>query len=118
MQIFVKTLTGKTITLEVKPTTPLKTSKPRSKTRKEFHLTNNVSSSLASNLRTEEPFLTTTFKRRVLSTWYSVFVVVCKSSSRLSPERPSPWKLKPTTPLKMSKPRFKIRKEFPLINKD
>ena len=33
-QIFVKTLTGKTITLEVRRTTPLKTSRPRFKTRR------------------------------------------------------------------------------------
>jgi len=36
MQIFVKTLTGKTITLEVEPSDTIEMSKPRSRTKKEF----------------------------------------------------------------------------------
>jgi ubiquitin len=41
MQIFVKTLTGKTITLMSKAVTPLRTSNKRFKTRKVFPLINN-----------------------------------------------------------------------------
>ena len=40
MQIFVKTLTGKTITLKSNLLTPSITSNPRSKTKKVFHQTN------------------------------------------------------------------------------
>merc|ERR1712107_110688 len=40
MQIFVNTLTGKTITLEVEPSDTIEMSRPRSRTRKEFPQTN------------------------------------------------------------------------------
>merc|ERR1712110_722406 len=39
MQIFVKTLTGKTITLEVEPSDSIRTSRPRSRTRRGFRPT-------------------------------------------------------------------------------
>merc|ERR1712167_507168 len=51
--------------------TPLKTSRPRSKTRKVSHQISKDLSSLESNLRMAEPFLTTTSKRNPLSTWSS-----------------------------------------------
>ena len=41
MQIFVKTLTGKTITLEVEPSDTFRTSSKKSKTKKESHQINN-----------------------------------------------------------------------------
>merc|ERR1711924_398913 len=49
MQIFVKTLTGKTITLEVEGPTPLRPSRRRSRIRRASHPTSNASSSQASN---------------------------------------------------------------------
>jgi ubiquitin len=42
MQIFVKTLTGKTITLDVEPLTRSRTSSRRSRTRKAFLLTSSA----------------------------------------------------------------------------
>jgi hypothetical protein len=66
----------------------------------------------------EELFQTTTFKRNPLSTWFSDLEEVCKSSSRLSLEKPSPLMLSQLTLLRMSKPKSKIRKEFHQINKD
>merc|ERR1712110_699797 len=51
--------------------TPSRTSRPRSKTRKVSHQISKDSSSLESNLRMAEPFLTTTSKRNPLSTWSS-----------------------------------------------
>merc|ERR1712139_103315 len=48
-----------------------KTSRLRSKTRKESHQISKDSSSPESNLRMVEPFLTTTSKKSPLSTWSS-----------------------------------------------
>merc|ERR1711912_112318 len=49
--------------------TPLRTLRLRSKTKKVSHLISKDLSSLESNLRMEELFLTTTSKRNPLSTW-------------------------------------------------
>merc|ERR1712131_442527 len=87
-------------------------SRPRSKTRKVFHQISNVLSSPVSSLKMEEPFPITTSKRNQPFTWSSVFVVVCKSSSRHSLERQSLWKLKLLTPSKMSKLKFRTKKVF------
>jgi hypothetical protein len=63
MQIFVKTLTGKTITLEVESSDTIDNVKTKSRTRKEFLLTSNVSSLPASSSRMDALWPTTTFKR-------------------------------------------------------
>ena len=42
MQIFVKTLTGKTITLDVEPNDTIQNVKAKFKIKKEYHLNNNV----------------------------------------------------------------------------
>ena len=98
--------------------TPLKTSRLRSKTRKESHQISRDSSSLESNLKMEELFQITTSKRSPLSIWYSDLEEECKSSSRPSLVKPSPLMLSQQTPLKMSKPKSKIRKEFHQISRD
>merc|ERR1712096_573072 len=82
MQIFVKTLTGKTITLEVEPSDSIENVRPRSKTRRESPQTSSVSSLLENSSRMEEPFLTTTSRKNPPFTWSSGFVEVCRSSSR------------------------------------
>merc|ERR1712146_93231 len=51
--------------------TPSRTSKPRSKIRRVSHQTNRDLSSLVSNSRMEEPFLTTTSRRNLPFTWSS-----------------------------------------------
>merc|ERR1712094_168650 len=63
MQIFVKTLTGKTITLEVEGTDTIEAARPRSRTRRESPLTSSVLSSLASSSRMVVPSRITTFRR-------------------------------------------------------
>ena len=98
--------------------TLLRTSKPRSKIRKEFPQISKDSSSPESNLRMEELFQTTTSKRNPLSILSSDLEVVCKSSSKLLLERPSPSMSSQQTPLRTSKQRSKTRKEFPQISKD
>merc|ERR1712022_3199 len=98
--------------------TRLKTSRPRSRTRKVFPQISKDSSSQESNSKTEEPSRTTTSRRNLLSISSSDSEVVCKSSSRLSLVRPSPSMSSNPTPLRTSRPRFKIRKESPQTSKD
>merc|ERR1711865_1282119 len=98
--------------------TPSRTSRPRSKTRKESHQISKDLSSLESNLRMAEPPPTTTFKKNLPSTWSSDLEVVCKSSSRLSLVRPSLSMSSQQTPSKMSRLRSKIRKASHQISKD
>jgi len=98
--------------------TPLRMSRPRSKIRKESLPINKDSSSLENNLKTEELFPTTTSRKNQPSTWSSDSEVECKSSWKHSQERPSPSTLNHQTPLKTSRPRSKIRKVSPPINKD
>merc|ERR1719479_409721 len=91
-------------------------SRPRSRTRKEFPQISSVSSLLENSWRMEELFLTTTSRRNQLSILSSGFVEVCKSLSRPSLGRPSLLRLSLLTPLRMSRPRSRTRKEFPQIN--
>ena len=97
---------------------PLKTSKLRSKTKKEFPQISRDLSLLESNLKTEEPYLTTTSKRNPHSTQSLDLEEVCKSSSRPLLEKPSPSMLSQLTPLRMSRLKSKIRKEFPQTSRD
>merc|ERR1711907_358924 len=97
---------------------PSKMSRLRSKTRKVSHQISKDSSSLESNLRMAEPFLTTTSKRNLPSTWSSDLEVVCESSSRPSLVRPSPSMSSQLTPSKTSRPRSKTRKVSHQISKD
>merc|ERR1711990_1293982 len=75
-------------------------------------------SSLESNLKTEEPSLTTTSKKSPLSIWSSDLEVECKSSSRPSLVKPSLLMLSQLTPLKTSRLRSKTRKVSLQISKD
>merc|ERR1711935_882925 len=89
-----------------------------SRIRKEFPQISKDSSSPESSSRMEEPSPTTTSKRSQPSILSLDLEVVCRSSSRLSPVRPSPLMSSQQTPLRTSKPRSRIRKEFPQISKD
>ena len=100
------------------PQTQSKTLRPRSKTKKVSLPINKDLSSLVSNWKTAEPFLTTTFKRSLPFTWSSDSEEVCKSSSRPSLVRPSPSMSNPQTPLRTSKPRSRTRKASHPINRD
>merc|ERR1711879_596137 len=84
MQIFVKTLTGKTITLDVEPNDTIQNVRLRFRTRRAFLQNNSDLSSPESSLKMDEPSRTTTSKRNRLSILFSDFEVeLCKSSSRL-----------------------------------
>merc|ERR1711957_837280 len=60
------------------------------------------------------PSRTTTSRRSPLSISSSDLEEECRSSSRPSPVRPSPSRLSRLTASKPSRPRSRIRKEFPL----
>merc|ERR1711957_159361 len=98
--------------------TPSKTSRPRSKTKEVSLQISKDSSSLESNSKMEELSPTTTSRRNPLSISSSDLEVVCRSSSRLSLERPSPSMSSQQTPLKTSRLRSRIRKVFPQISRD
>merc|ERR1712070_609229 len=98
--------------------TRLKTSRPRSRTRKESPQTSRDSSSPESNSKTAEPSRTTTSRRNPLSISSSDSEVVCRSSSRPSPVRPSPSMWSNPTPLRTSRLRSKTRKESPQTSRD
>merc|ERR1711998_69106 len=98
--------------------TPLRTSRPRSKTRKVSLQISKDLSSLESNLKMVELFPTTTSKRSPLFTWSSDLEVECKFSSRPSLVRPSPSMLSQLTLLRTSRLRSKTRKVSLQISKD
>merc|ERR1712110_1241475 len=98
--------------------TQLRTLRPRSKIRNVSHQTSKDSSSLESNLRTEELSPITTSKKSQLSTWSSDLEEVCKSSSRLLLVRPSPLMSSQLIPSRTSRPRSKTRKVSHQTSKD
>jgi len=98
------------------PLTPLRTWRPRSKTRRVSPQISSVLSSLESSSKMVALFLTITSKKSQLFTWSSDFAVVCKSSLRPSPVRPSLSMLSHLTLLKTSRLRSRTRKVSPQIS--
>ena len=98
------------------PLTPLRTWRPRSKTRRVSPQISSVLSSLESSSKMVALFLTITSKKSQLFTWSSDFAVVCKSSLRPSPVRPSLSMLSPLTQLITWRPKSRTRKASPQIS--
>jgi len=85
--------------------------------RKESHLTSRGSFSQENSSKMEGPLLTTTSKRKPLFIWYSDSEVECRSSSKHSLARQSLLMLNHQILSRISKPRFRTRKESHLISR-
>jgi hypothetical protein len=70
MQIFVKTLTGKTITLDVMPSDTIETVKEKIGIKKGFPVISSVLFLPENSWKTAEPLLTTISRKNQLCTWY------------------------------------------------
>merc|ERR1711924_567827 len=80
MQIFVKTLTGKTITLDVEPSDTIENVKQKIQDKEVSLLTSSASSAPGSSWRTAALCRTTTSRRSLRCTWCCVCAVACRSS--------------------------------------
>merc|ERR1712168_756115 len=93
-------------------------SKPKSRIRKEFHQISRDWSLQENSWKMEEPYQTTTSRRKAHFILCFVSEEVCRSLSKPSLERPSLLKLNHQTPSRMSKQRSRTRKESHQISRD
>jgi hypothetical protein len=90
----------------------------RFKIKNEFHLINKDLFLQENNSKMEELCLITTSRRNPLYIWFYDYEVVCRFLLKHLLEKPSLSMLRLPIQSRMSKLKFRTRKEFHLINKD